>query len=40
MRHSHSATECCDLADLAELARLCVAALGRIGPGFALERGV
>ena len=39
MRHSHSATECCDLADLAELARLCVAALGRIGPDMRLDRG-
>ena len=39
MRHSHSATECCDLADLAELARLCVAALARIGLDMRLDRG-
>jgi len=38
MRHSHSALECCDLADLASLARLILAALARIGPDFRLER--
>jgi len=38
MRHSHSALECCDLADLAALTRLILAALARIGPGFSLSR--
>jgi len=38
MRHSHSALECCDLADLAALADLTLAALTRIGPGFDLSR--
>ena len=38
MRHSHSALECCDLADLAALARLTLAALARIGPGMRLTR--
>jgi putative aminopeptidase len=39
MRYSHSALECCDLADLEALTRLILAALPRVGPGFALERG-
>jgi len=39
MRYSHSALECCDLADLEGLARLILAALARIGPGFDLIRG-
>jgi putative aminopeptidase FrvX len=39
MRHSHSALECCDLADLAGLTDLTLAALARIGPGFDLARG-
>lgn len=39
MRHSHSPVECCDLGDLADLVRLCLAALPRIGPGMMLERG-
>lgn len=39
MRYSHSALECCDLADLEGLTRLLHAALGRIGPDFALARG-
>jgi putative aminopeptidase len=38
MRHSHSALECCDLADLASLVRLLDAMLARIGPGFDLSR--
>ncbi|WP_349368930.1 M20/M25/M40 family metallo-hydrolase [Salinarimonas sp.] len=38
MRYSHSALECCDVGDLAALARLLVTALGRIGPGFSLSR--
>jgi putative aminopeptidase FrvX len=38
MRHSHSALEVCDLRDLEALTRLVLAALGRIGPGFKLER--
>ncbi|MCX7302144.1 MAG: M42 family metallopeptidase [Rhodobacterales bacterium] len=38
MRHSHSALECCDLADLEGLTRLTTAALAAIGPGFALGR--
>jgi putative aminopeptidase FrvX len=38
MRYSHSALECCDVSDLAALARLLATALGRIGPGFALSR--
>jgi putative aminopeptidase FrvX len=37
-RYTHSALEVCDLADLEGLARLLVAALGRIGPDFALTR--
>ena len=39
MRHSHSAVECCDLADLAGLAALLKAALARIPKGMTLERG-
>ena len=39
LRYSHSALECCDLADLAGLARLCLAALARITPGLDLNRG-
>jgi putative aminopeptidase len=37
-RYTHSALESCDLADLEGLARLLVAALGRIGPGFDITR--
>jgi putative aminopeptidase FrvX len=40
MRYSHSPVECCDLADLEALVRLTLAAVARIGPGFALFRGV
>jgi putative aminopeptidase FrvX len=39
MRHSHSAVECCDLADLEGLVHLLAAALGRIPVGMRLERG-
>jgi putative aminopeptidase FrvX len=39
MRHSHSPLECCDLADLAGLVQLLVAALQRIPAGMRLERG-
>lgn len=39
MRYSHSALECCDLADLEGLVRLILAALARIGPGLDLTRG-
>jgi putative aminopeptidase len=39
IRHSHSAVECCDLADLAGLVRLLKAALGLIPAGMRLERG-
>jgi putative aminopeptidase len=39
MRHSHSAVECCDLADLEALVRLISAAVDRITPGLTLERG-
>ena len=38
MRYSHSSTEVCDLRDLAALARLLVAGISAIGPGFSLER--
>lgn len=38
MRHSHSAVECCDLADLEALSRLTLTALSRITPGFPLNR--
>lgn len=37
-RYTHSARELCDTGDLAALARLLVAMLDRIGPGFALSR--
>jgi putative aminopeptidase FrvX len=37
-RYTHSSLEVCDLTDLEGLTRLLVAALGRIGPGFALTR--
>lgn len=39
MRHSHSAVECCDLADLEGLVHLLTAALARIPAGMRLERG-
>ncbi len=39
MRHSHSATECCDLSDLAGLTRLLTAAIARIPAGMNLNRG-
>jgi len=39
MRHSHSAVECCDLADLEGLVHLLAAALARIPAGMRLERG-
>ena len=38
MRYTHSSLEVCDLNDLQALTRLLVAALGRIGPDFQLER--
>jgi putative aminopeptidase FrvX len=38
MRYSHSAVECCDLADLEALSRLTLGALSRIAPGFPLNR--
>lgn len=38
LRYSHAPAEVCDLADLAALSRLLEAALGRIGPGFTLDR--
>ena len=37
-RYTHSALEVCDLADLASLARLLVAAVKRIDAGFSLDR--
>ncbi len=37
-RYAHSPRELCDLADLTALARLVIAMLERIGPGFALSR--
>ena len=37
-RYTHSANEVCDRSDLDGLTRLIDAALGRIGPGFRLER--
>jgi putative aminopeptidase FrvX len=40
MRHSHSAVECCDVADLEALSRLLQAGIARIGPGFSLSREV
>ena len=39
MRHSHSAVECCDLADLAGLVQLLRGAVQRIPKGMKLERG-
>lgn len=39
MRYSHSAVECCDLADLQGLTRLCLAAFDTIPPGMTLNRG-
>ena len=39
MRYSHSSLEVCDLADLDGLVHLLSAALARIGPDFALNRG-
>ncbi len=38
MRHSHSALECCDMADLEALTNLTLAALAAIRPGFSLSR--
>ena len=38
MRHSHSALECCDLADVQALTDLTLAAIARITPGFSLSR--
>lgn len=38
MRYSHSSLEMCDLNDLEALAKLLVAALGRIDGGFSLDR--
>jgi putative aminopeptidase FrvX len=38
MRYSHSSLEMVDLGDLEALTRLLVAAIGRIGPGFSLDR--
>lgn len=38
MRYSHSSLEVCDLADLAKLTQLLLAALRNIGPDFALTR--
>ena len=38
MRYSHSSLEMCDLADLEALARLLIAALGRIDGKFSLDR--
>ncbi len=39
MRYSHSTVECCDLADLEGLSRLCVAALAHIPANMPLNRG-
>jgi putative aminopeptidase len=39
MRHSHSALEVCDIADLEALTTLLLAALSRIDAGLTLERG-
>jgi putative aminopeptidase len=39
MRYSHSALECCDLADLHALTSLLLAAVPRIGADFPLNRG-
>lgn len=38
MRYSHSSLEVCDLRDLEDLSRLLVAAIGRIGSKFSLDR--
>lgn len=38
MRHSHSALECCDTADLDALTNLTLKALARITPDFSLSR--
>jgi putative aminopeptidase len=40
MRHSHSAVECCDVADLEALSQLLQAGIAQIGPGFSLGREV
>ena len=40
LRHSHSALECCDLGDLEGLARLTIAAIAAIGPGFEMGRDI
>jgi putative aminopeptidase FrvX len=37
-RYTHSALEVCDLADLAALTDLLLAALGRIDSNFSLDR--
>jgi putative aminopeptidase FrvX len=37
-RYTHSSLEVCDLGDLAGLAELLIAGIGRIGPGFSLDR--
>jgi putative aminopeptidase len=37
-RYTHSSLEMCDVADLAGLTRLLIAALPRIGPRFSLDR--
>lgn len=37
-RYTHSALEVCDLSDLAGLTQLLVAGIGRIEPGFSLDR--
>ncbi|HEU0222405.1 MAG TPA: M42 family metallopeptidase [Paracoccaceae bacterium] len=37
-RYTHSPVETCDVGDLEGLARLVIAALGRIGPNFSLDR--
>jgi putative aminopeptidase FrvX len=39
MRYSHSAIECCDIADMVGLTRLSIAALAAITPDFKLTRG-
>lgn len=39
MRYSHSTVECCDLADLEGLTRLCLAAFSKIPVGMNLNRG-
>ncbi|MDE2791063.1 MAG: M42 family metallopeptidase [Paracoccaceae bacterium] len=38
VRYTHSSLEVCDLGDLEALARLLVASIDRIGPGFHLDR--